>query len=148
MKLNRIVKWGMGVLLLPALLWAQDYEFRQELDSVQVEINGAVQDVQGQYDAQNEALTLQDIALRPVDRLTLTVSVKAGSLLAKGDRRLATCRKLLWAFQLHTEVKRDIDLALPEILRDSGRLSPFGNALTDAQWAALLDVVSLYSPGR
>jgi alpha-glucosidase (family GH31 glycosyl hydrolase) len=115
-------------------------------DGAQVEINGASQNVQGHYDAQSETLGLPDIALQPADRLTLTVSVKAGSLLSKRDRRLETCRALLWAFRLATEVKRDIDLALPDILRDPGRLAPFGNALTDAQWAALLDVVSLYSP--
>ncbi len=110
-------------------------------DDVQLEIRGAPQNLQGEYDPQAETFSLPAVALEPTDGFTLRVSVTAGSLLSKRDRRMETCRKLLRAFRLESLAKWNIDEALPELLQEPGRLARFRNALTDAQWAALNDVL-------
>ena len=34
------MRFGFVILILPALLWAQEFEFRQEFDTIPVEIDG------------------------------------------------------------------------------------------------------------
>ena len=106
-------------------------------DSVQLWVNGILQNTSWELDVEAERLSLANILLEPTDELELVLSRQNGSLLSKRDRRLETCRKMLRSFHLETAVKSQIDMALPKILEDVERLTPFARVLSDAQWSAL-----------
>ena len=114
-------------------------------DALRLAINGAAQPVEWAYDAVTESLTLPALPVGPADELTLTLDVAAGSLLAKRDRRVETCRAMLWAFRLESLAKMALDRALPEIVGDPGKLAQFAGELdrvSEAQWMALRNVLA------
>ncbi len=114
-------------------------------DAVRLAVNGAEQATGLTYDEATETLTLDRVSLGPAERLSLTLSAQAG-LLAPRDRRLETCRKLLRAFRLDTEIKRRVDEALPGILAGRVSLMQYAHDLTDAHVAALQSAIASVDP--
>lgn len=110
-------------------------------DAVRVTLNGAEQSPAADYDCATGTLALGNVVLAPADELVVTLSARTGTLIARPDRRLETCRKLLRAFRVDTEVKRHIDDALPEILSEPRLLMRYARELTDAQVGALRQVI-------
>jgi len=114
-------------------------------DALRLARNGAAQPVEWVYDAATESLTLPALPVGPADELTLTLDVAAGSLLSKRDRRVETCRAMLWAFKLESLAKLALDRALPEIAQNPGKLETFAGELdrvSEAQWMALRNVLA------
>lgn len=110
-------------------------------DTVEVRIDGVVQQLCQAYDALTETFSLESIALGAASELAVTLTATSGSLMAKRDRRLAICRKLLRAFRLDTDLKGRIDSELPEIIVDTRLLTRYGSALKDAHLAALTQII-------
>lgn len=110
-------------------------------ERVQLAISGQDRPVDYTYDEAAEALSITDIVLAPSDELSLTCGVCDGTLLSRRDRRLATCRKLLRAFRLDSEVKHRIDRDLPAMLEDPNLLMNHSAYLADGHLAALSSVV-------
>ncbi len=93
------------------------------------------------YDEQTETLAVQGVVLGPADKLALELAVGSGMLLAKRDRRLETCRKLLRAFRLDTGIKQQIDDDLVNILQGHSSLIKHSRTLGDAHLNALQSVL-------
>ncbi|MGE5601457.1 MAG: TIM-barrel domain-containing protein, partial [Nitrososphaerales archaeon] len=113
-------------------------------DELRLLVNDVPQAVEGGYAEANESLTLPALAVGPQDELTLTIGVADSSLLSKRDRRLETCRAMLWAFKLGSDEKLAIHRALPELVKEPGRLQGFAGEIdrvTEAQWMALHNVL-------
>jgi len=116
-------------------------------DRVQLSIGAQHRPMDYTYDEAAEALIIAGIVLTPWDELTLTCSVRARTLLSRRDRRLETCRKMLRAFRLDTDVKHQVDRALPGILENPALLMNHSAYLTDSHLAALSGVIeNLHSP--
>ena len=110
-------------------------------DRVQLSICGQDRPVDYTYDETAETLSIAGIVLTPSDELNLTCSVRAGTLLSRRDRRLETCRRMLRAFRLDTDVKHQVDQDLPRILDNPAFLMNHSASLTDSQLAALSCVI-------
>lgn len=113
-------------------------------DELTLTVNGVAQAVDPSYDEATESLTLPAIPVGPADELMLTLGVAAGSLLARGDRRLETCRAMLRAFRLASRAKWTLDRLLPELVLDPARRGSLGGKIdhvSEAHWMALLDVI-------
>jgi alpha-glucosidase (family GH31 glycosyl hydrolase) len=111
---------------------------------VRLAVNGTVHEVQGQYDAATESLTLPFVPCGPTDELTLTVSVADGALLSKRDRRVETCRAMLWAFKLDSLAKMTLDRVLPHLAENLDLLGQYGgeiDRISEAQLMALRNVL-------
>ena len=114
-------------------------------DRVQLSIGGRCRPVEYEYDETAEALSIAGIVLTPSDELTLTCSVRAGTVLSRRDRRLETCRKMLRAFRLDTDAKHRIDQDLPAILENPALLLNHGAYLADSHLAALSSVIKVWT---
>ena len=117
-------------------------------DELRLAINGVSQAIEGEYDEATESLTLPAVAVGPNDELTLTIGVADGSLLSQRDRRLETCRAMLWRFRLESLAKWGLHQALPELVRDPaarGRAGGDLDRIGEAHWMALLDVMGRQS---
>lgn len=110
-------------------------------DRVQLTIDGHDREPAYVYDETAETLSLPDIVLAPSSELTLTCSLRAGSLLSRRDRRLETCRSMLRAFRLDTGVKHRLDLDLPAILAHPALLMNHSADLKEAHLSALSHAV-------
>jgi hypothetical protein len=106
-------------------------------DRVRLAVGGVEHAAACAYDADLECLMLEPVSIEPVQPLVLTVEVDAGSLLSRRDRRREACRKLLRAFALDSEVKKQIDRDLERLLDDPSRLMQYATDLKDAHLAAL-----------
>ena len=110
-------------------------------DHVQLSISGQHRPGDYTYDEAAETLSLAGIILAPSNELTLTCSVRAGTLLSRRDRRLETCRGMLRAFRLDTEAKHQVDRDLPAILETPALLMNHSAYLADSHLAALANVI-------
>jgi len=122
-------------------------------DQVELTLNGAPHPTRPcTYDAATDTLSLSPVTLRPTDALTVTLSVQSGSLLSPRRRTLETCRKLLWAFRLDSEVKARLDGYLPAIIADASLLTlcqvDRHSELTESQRRALADTIRGTRPER
>jgi hypothetical protein len=108
---------------------------------VEVCIDGAERAVSLEYDAVSDTLRLGAIPLEATSELAVTLTAISGELMSRRDRRLATCRKMLLAFRLETNIKSRIDAELPEIMREARLLARYGAGLKDAHITALTHVI-------
>jgi hypothetical protein len=106
-------------------------------DALRATLDGVRRQVGFNYDAATETAALDAVALRPGQRLSITLVSRAGPLLAPRDRRLETCRELLRAFRLDTWAKGRISDDLPAILAGHTSLLRHSRDLKDAHLAAL-----------
>jgi hypothetical protein len=110
-------------------------------DRVRLAVDGVAQAVDFTYDADLERLSLDPVAVEPGQSLALAVEVDAGTLLSRRDRRRETCQKMLRAFALDSDVKRQIDRDLPRLLEDPSALMFYAADLREAQFGALQAVM-------
>jgi len=110
-------------------------------DVLQVACNGIEQAPNVVYDPEAETLTLL-LTLRASDDWRFTAQVQAGELLSRRDWQIATLRKYLTAFRLHTAVKAEIEHRWPDLLSGSFDLRSF-SALTGEQADALAGLLAL-----
>jgi hypothetical protein len=105
--------------------------------------NGQAQPVEAAYDATAESLTLAALPLRPADELVLAARVAEGTLLSQRDRRLETCRAMLWSFKLNSDTKKALHESLPQLIADPQHVQRFAgqvDRVTEAQLMALRNV--------
>jgi alpha-glucosidase (family GH31 glycosyl hydrolase) len=109
---------------------------------IEVTIDGTTLHPKTTYDAGNGTLTLEEISLKSESRLAARLIPQVGkSLLLKRDRRLETCRKLLWSFHCSPDLKKQIDARLEEILIHPGVLVAYERQLTEAQMGTLIQEI-------
>jgi hypothetical protein len=111
-------------------------------DRVRLAVDGVERAVDFAYDVELERLSLGPVTVEPAQALALTLEVDAGSLLSRRDRRRETCRKLLRAFALDSQVKHEIDRDLERMLEDPSLLMQHAGELRDAHLAALSSVLN------
>jgi hypothetical protein len=71
--------------------------------------------------------------------------VAGGSLLSRRDRRLETCRAMLWSFKLDSDTKQALYEAMPGLVEDADRLQRYAGAIdrvSEAQLMALRNVLA------
>ena len=104
---------------------------------LEVRVNGTLQAVGHRYDAEQETLTLDPVALTPADTLAVTVAAGPGArLVAPRDRRAETVRTYLRAFRLDAWLKHRLATDLPHLLAGRQSLRSY-TGLKDAQLGAL-----------
>ena len=94
-------------------------------DAVTCKLAGIDQGIDWSYEPATRTLALSALSLRPQEYLSVVLSVKSGSLLAKGDRRLAACQKVVSAFKLPSGVKESLYLDLPAISAEPVKLTKY-----------------------
>ncbi len=100
--------------------------------------------MQGEYDEAAESLTLPPLAVAPGDEVELTLRVADGALMSKRDRRLETCRSMLHAFKLASQVKLELYRAMPQLVANPRALEVYAGEIdrvSEAQLAALRNVL-------
>jgi len=89
-----------------------------------------------QYEPARECLTFT-LSGAPTEKFDLVISAPLGGR----DRRGEQVRRLLAAFRCDVDWKREIDGALPGLVNGTDTLERFAGKLTNAQYAALRDVL-------
>ncbi len=109
-------------------------------DRISVRVNGQPRDVTTTYDAATDSLTIDGLALIPLDRAEVVIAMTDQLLMTWRDRRAARARALLREFRLDNWLKYEIDrdwdklVAAPDLL-------PRYPGLKDAHVAALRQLI-------
>lgn len=94
------------------------------------------------YAETSEELEVGPVMLTPADRLELWVSVEAGALLSRRDRRAEKVRKLLWNFLVNdASTCQELDNRMNDLLAGRLPLELFANRLKGAQLDALRNTI-------
>ena len=110
--------------------------------SVAVKENGKVCECPVEYDESQGVLTVGPVSLAPTDTLTVVISTDADTLLAARDWRVPSCRKLLRACKLDTNVKSLIDKRLNDIIAHPAILADFELLVSARVLRALAETVT------
>ncbi|HEY4721695.1 MAG TPA: TIM-barrel domain-containing protein, partial [Anaerolineae bacterium] len=110
-------------------------------ERVEVRVNSVKQEIKSSYAAASDTFTLEAIAVKPTDKVEITLAASEASLLARIDRRAEKCRQLLRTFRMESDYQRAIDERLPEVLADASVLQTLGAGVKDAHIAALRSVI-------
>jgi alpha-glucosidase (family GH31 glycosyl hydrolase)/putative sterol carrier protein len=95
-----------------------------------------------EYDQEAAVLTLGPMSLAPRDTLVVTLTTEEETLLAARDYRLPSCRKLLRACRLDSNVKQMLDMRLNDLLAHPTTLGDFELALDASIGQALAEIIT------
>lgn len=109
---------------------------------VAVEKNGTALDCTIAYDQDAVVLSVAGFSLTPSDTLAVTISAGDSALLAARDHREPSCRKLVRACQIDTDVKQALDTRLPTIIAHPSLLADFELRLSDNIIRALSEIIA------
>ncbi|MBI5958308.1 MAG: DUF5110 domain-containing protein [Chloroflexi bacterium] len=108
---------------------------------LRLEIGGAEQSIPAHYEAARETLHLDPVQMPVNAGLRLSLSVHAGSLLARRDRTSEKIVELLRAFKMNSNMKESLNRQMAEIHEHPERLADFEQALSDSQRRALFEIL-------
>ncbi len=109
---------------------------------MRLSLSGSVTEQDWSYSEAFETLEIGPLTLTPAGQLELTVSVEAGSLLGRRDRRPEKVRKLLWNFLVSdADTCSELDRRLDELLSGRLPLELFANRLKPAHLYALRSTI-------
>lgn len=114
-----------------------------EPDRVSILRDGApLPSAEWHYEVEFASLHVTGIQLQPDQALSVRLETDSASLLARRDRRLAVCQKLLKAFRLESATKAVLAQQLPAIIQDTRLLAGFSATMEAEQLRTLLEVIT------
>lgn len=128
--------------LLPAVRsLALNFRGFNNPDEVIVKINGQLLNVDRSYDSDTFTVCLDDLQLTPADELEVKLIRVSGSLANFADHRKAMVLQMIRFFKMENNTKRDLSMAVSEILSNPSILGGFLSSLSNNQVLALFEVI-------
>lgn len=136
---------GAAIGVVTHLPTQRDYtlKFRNLIPAdIAVRRDGVPCDCAVAYDADEATLSAGPVSVAPGETLEITVRAYGETLLAERDHRWHDCMKLLRACRLNTELKRQLNARLSDILADPSILRDYELVLGERLARALFEIIT------